>query len=208
MKKLRPRDIPYLIRFRAEFRLWSGIQIYFFPLSCGSTGRMIFLSTFLILDLKIFFCSQLSIKIDASSKCLYKRVMYVSNSKCIALRLESMAYFDKYCGFTYSKPIPLHFSLALFYIKDWKTEYTNFQIPLQLAMAMWHSLANEMHMGSPRIGLPPRPLKKDEVWQGEGFCLPACLKYELDPQWWCSSCLVIIRTKPQIMLVKQEDRKA
>lgn len=43
-----------------------------------------------------------------------------------------MAYFDKYCSLTHSTLIPMHFSLAFFCIKDWKAEYTNFQIPLQL----------------------------------------------------------------------------
>lgn len=134
--------------------------------------------------------------------------MYVSNSKCIAFRLKSMAYFDKYCGFNYSKPIPIHFSLALFYIKDCKAEYANFQISLQLSMAMWYGLANEMHMGSPRTGLPPRPLKKKTQFDKEKdfACLPGIWTWPLEVQQ--LSCFVIIRTEPQLMLVKQEDRPA
>lgn len=45
IKKLRSRDIPYELGIELEFRLWSGIQIYFFPLPYGTTGRMLFLPT-------------------------------------------------------------------------------------------------------------------------------------------------------------------
>lgn len=79
--------------------------------------------------------------------------------KIYCFKFGIMTYFDKYCRLTHSKPIPIHFSHALFYIKDWKAEYPNFQIPLQLGVAMWHSLASKRHMESPRKGLPFLPTK-------------------------------------------------
>lgn len=65
-----------------------------------------------------------------------------------------MAYLDKYCRLTHSKSILIHVSPAFRCAKDWKAEYTNFQVPLQLGVATWHRLANKVHTESPRKRLP------------------------------------------------------